>query len=394
MDAKDAYTLHPTIHASGKAPMSEKINRREFLPLAGAGETLKGKVFLILTVSAIGLSSITGCSTQSPPTTIDHTIDLPGTIVFSSNNGANVDLYMSRFDGEQAINLTPDTYESEENYPIWVDNGQKIVFVSDRDGNPELYRINNVQNPETSLEQLTDLDGKILTSPELFPGGNSVLFFYQPGDNSSLNQLIKLDLSTGLVEHVADVEGTYPEIRFIDEDNVLRIGNPAVNVVNLPTGTETPYLFNHSEKEDNFELSDVATIDVSAKTGRGYMSINHKYNFDRPGWFRVFSWDHLTMSDYKVLTDGAWTDKDAWRDFRVEDMGGNKDYVIGATRIYRGGAQTAVPLHIGPWEIGVWIQEDNPNKFGFREIPANQSGDNRHPDWTMVEHITPVSPEY
>ncbi len=41
------------------------------------------------------------------------------------------------FDGTGLINLTEDAAADEE--PAWSADAQKIAFVSDRDGNPEIY---------------------------------------------------------------------------------------------------------------------------------------------------------------------------------------------------------------------------------------------------------------
>jgi TolB protein len=61
-------------------------------------------------------------------------------IVFVSNRDGNNEIYSCNADGSNIVRLTNDPALDEQ--PAWSHDGTKIAFISDRTGNPELYIMN------------------------------------------------------------------------------------------------------------------------------------------------------------------------------------------------------------------------------------------------------------
>ena len=61
-------------------------------------------------------------------------------IAFSSGRTGNFDIYVIDVDGSNLVQLT--TSRGFDEWPVWSPDGQKIAFVSDRDGNVEIYTMN------------------------------------------------------------------------------------------------------------------------------------------------------------------------------------------------------------------------------------------------------------
>jgi Tol biopolymer transport system component len=63
-----------------------------------------------------------------------------GTIVFVSDRDGNLEIYSMRADGTHVARLTRN--RARDVVPAWSPNGRKIAFTSNRDGNRELYVMN------------------------------------------------------------------------------------------------------------------------------------------------------------------------------------------------------------------------------------------------------------
>ena len=77
-------------------------------------------------------------------------------IVNVSTRDGNHELYTMNADGSDKKNVT--NVSSNETEPTWSGNGQKIVFVTDRDGNAELYSMNPDGNAQTNISNNSAAD--------------------------------------------------------------------------------------------------------------------------------------------------------------------------------------------------------------------------------------------
>lgn len=99
------------------------------------------------------------------------------TIAFARNTDAfNSDIFLMRSDGTQLHRLTQSqgthTKLGEEHGPAWTPDGKTIVFVSNRDGNFELYSINDDGAGERRLTR-TEADEDM---PRLSRDGKRLVF--------------------------------------------------------------------------------------------------------------------------------------------------------------------------------------------------------------------------
>jgi Tol biopolymer transport system component len=100
-----------------------------------------------------------------------------GLIAFVSNRDGNPDVYVMNHDGSQATNLTHDP--ADDHAPAFSPDGSKIAFVSDRDGNPDIY----VMNADgTDVRRVVSLPGYD-DSPSWSPDSSMIAF----ADNTDLD---------------------------------------------------------------------------------------------------------------------------------------------------------------------------------------------------------------
>ncbi len=70
-------------------------------------------------------------------------------VVFTVRGGAGQGIYIRNPDGVNEVRLT----DQNDYMPVWSPNSHKIAFVSERDGNPEIYVMNS---DATELKRLTE----------------------------------------------------------------------------------------------------------------------------------------------------------------------------------------------------------------------------------------------
>lgn len=73
-------------------------------------------------------------------------------IAFVSYRDGNAEIYVTKVDGSDPINLT--NHPADDWDPTWSPDGSQIAFVSDRDGNPEIYVMNSRDGK--NLRRLTE----------------------------------------------------------------------------------------------------------------------------------------------------------------------------------------------------------------------------------------------
>ena len=89
----------------------------------------------------------------------------PSKIAFLSDRDGNWEIYVMNDDGSGQRRLTNNT--DTDVSPSWSPDGKKIAFASDRDGNREIYVMNADGSGQTRLTNNTDTDVSPSWSPFL-----------------------------------------------------------------------------------------------------------------------------------------------------------------------------------------------------------------------------------
>lgn len=93
-----------------------------------------------------------------------------GKIVFVSDRNGNSDIYITDTDGTDVVQLTDNP--ASDHSPVWSPDGAKIAFVSDREWNNDIYVMNT---DGTDVVQLTDSFAEDL-NPAWSPDGTKIAF--------------------------------------------------------------------------------------------------------------------------------------------------------------------------------------------------------------------------
>jgi serine/threonine protein kinase len=93
-----------------------------------------------------------------------------GKIAFVSDSDGDFDIYAMNLDGSNQINLTDN--RAVDSDLSWSPDGKKIAFSSDRDGNSEIYVMNADGSEQTRLTESTLSD----FSPSWSPDGKKIVF--------------------------------------------------------------------------------------------------------------------------------------------------------------------------------------------------------------------------
>ena len=100
-------------------------------------------------------------------------------IVFVSNRDGNNEIYSCNVDGSNITRLTNNTGTDDQ--PAWSPDGAHIAFISDRSGNPELY----IMNADGSNVVRRTFSGSYSGNPAWSPDGTRIAF--STLNNGSLN---------------------------------------------------------------------------------------------------------------------------------------------------------------------------------------------------------------
>jgi len=103
------------------------------------------------------------------PTT--PTSEVSGKIAFVSDRDGNKEIYLMDVTGENQIDLT--SHPADDWSPAWSPDGSKIAFTSDRDGDNEIYVMNNDGGNVVQLTSNSNEDDR----PKWSPDGKSIIFY-------------------------------------------------------------------------------------------------------------------------------------------------------------------------------------------------------------------------
>jgi Tol biopolymer transport system component len=173
---------------------------------------------------------------------------------FSINN----EIYLMNADGTGVTRLTfmdPDLVRSDirsNHDPIWSPNGSKIAFVSERDGNEEIYIMNADGSEQTNLTNNPDWD----SSPTWSPSGRQITFLSTRGQkiggiaqiwvmNSDGSGQVQLTNTPSGNNHSASWSPDGKKIAFVSD----RDGNSEIYIMN-PDGSEQTRLTHSVDTDD------------------------------------------------------------------------------------------------------------------------------------------------
>jgi Tol biopolymer transport system component len=132
-------------------------------------------------------------------------------------DAANVDIWKSRPDGSQAVNLTPNSAANDA-MPDFSPDGRRIVFRSARDGNDEIYVMNADGTGARRLTQHEATD----TMPAFSSRGDRIAFTSLRTGNFEIHVLqLNADGSPGELKRIADSPGHDMHPRFSPDDKWL-----------------------------------------------------------------------------------------------------------------------------------------------------------------------------
>lgn len=101
-------------------------------------------------------------------------------IAFVSERDGNPEIYIMNPDGSNQTRITED--DARDDMPAWSPTGSQIAFVSERDGNPEIY----VMNPDGSNPKRLTEDDAVDDMPTWSPDGSQIAFVSERDGNRSI----------------------------------------------------------------------------------------------------------------------------------------------------------------------------------------------------------------
>jgi len=197
-----------------------------------------GTYTVSLTVSGPGGQNVS----QQTITVNQPAPQLPtGNIAFVSNRDGNNEIYVMNDDGSNAVNATNNG--ANDQHAVWSSDGSRIAFVSDRDGNDEIYVMNI---SDLSVARITDNSASD-HSPAWSHDDSKIAFVSnREGDNDIfIMNSDGSDVTQITVDTTDDNSPTWSndstKIAYVSNPNgnndifVVEVGNTA-NIVQITTG--------------------------------------------------------------------------------------------------------------------------------------------------------------
>lgn len=244
---------------------------------------------LLLAAAALAASASSACALFAEPNYITYAIGSPGAR----------DIVVTRPNGEDSLTLTAGTeWQSGDNYaPLWDPTRQRVAFLSDRDGNVEVYAMladgstyTRVTNSEFRENQVSwSANGESIAYTSETPDGKRSVHHVAFADLKPTPVIFgsegETDPAWSPVEHVIvfaklNADGSSAGIFLRDPTNVNEVqltAGPHRFPVWSPDGTRLAYISTqHEEQEDIYIVGvspagwTVAPFRVTSSPGRDY----------------------------------------------------------------------------------------------------------------------------
>ena len=110
---------------------------------------------LLMTILLLICGILLACGGAEPVE--EDEVAPPSKIAFVSDRDGNAEIYVMDADGSNPTNLTNNP--AVDGFPVWSPDGRKIAFVSDLDGNAEIYVMDADGSNQTNLTNNPAYDG-------------------------------------------------------------------------------------------------------------------------------------------------------------------------------------------------------------------------------------------
>jgi Tol biopolymer transport system component len=204
---------------------------------------------------------------QKAKQTIDDSV-MVEKIAFESWRNGNAEIYTMNDDGSGVKRLT--TNSGEDRTPGFSRDGRKIVFSSNRDGNYELYKMNN---DGSAQERITSLPASDEWTPDWSPDHNKIAYVISPIENALVSEI-----------HIMNADGT-------GDTTITSNTSGDSRPIWSPDGSKILF---YSKRDGHYEIY-VMNADGSDQTRLTYTSTNAVYGQWSPNGMKIV-YNDVTIS--------------------------------------------------------------------------------------------------
>jgi hypothetical protein len=180
-----------------------------------------------------------------------------GKIVFVSERDENPEIYLMSIDGKNVVRLTQNT--SFDIMPSFSPDGSKIAFVSERDGNPEIYVMNSDGTNPIRLTNNYSYD----YSPSWSPDGTKIIFVSNRGDTNvqGSSPVSKISFKIFVMNADGTNQTKLSESSFEDESPRWSPDGSKIAFVSKRDGNSEIYVMS-SDGTNSLRLTNSPTFDI------------------------------------------------------------------------------------------------------------------------------------
>ncbi len=324
------------------------LSRRRALPLMASGFLAPGFV-------------LSGCA-QSGIEVIDRSIDLPGTVLYSSDRDGAWDVIISDFNADSLLKVTG-SLPGEQKHGIWGPDGETIYFSTFYSGSWRIGMITDISDASGTFTVLTGGAGQ-QTSPVINDAGTKLAYLDLTPTGQTPDLRI-MDLATGTSTLLA-ANLNIKDMEFVpSSDDLIILDNKHIKVVDTSTGVVDQIQFS-VEGANGFEH---ATFSFTA-AGEIYCSgveLNRTV-------YALGRFDYSVLDSITRLTEGTRSNVNSWQDMHCFAIDGEDHLLI-----------SAIPS-AGGFENRIAVMKVGKDQYAILFM-RRMEGKNHWPDWTAVEHL-------